>query len=377
MRRELEVLTPTELFGATLDREYSEPIRLEEFWKREGNYRKYEQLISNIADRRAQLNPDVQISSFDACLKKTLDGAEWQEKYSKAIAIISKRILERTKETRQYDKWLNKCSSVSGTKREQALNWRILEIKIERNRRKAQKQLLDSPLPEEELDIKIEASTKEAAELFLAHEFHFPYYFGFSQLAKMSSLNIMQFLTLANDLFEEVISAKLLHQSIALTPDRQEDILTKVATKRWNSIPYSDLNGRDIVRFLEAIRLMCLIETEKPNAPYAPGVTGFAISMRDRAKLIDHNFLKLHPEHVKLSKVLSSCIANNYLEVYLDRRQGPKGGSTWMILYLNRLLCVHFGLPINYGGWRALKLDDLCKFISQRELQRKEKGRHI
>ena len=55
----LEALTTKELFGAEIGREYGEPIKLEEFWRREGN--KYEQMIANIADRRAKLNPDIQM----------------------------------------------------------------------------------------------------------------------------------------------------------------------------------------------------------------------------------------------------------------------------------------------------------------------------
>jgi len=32
-------------------------------------------------------------------------------------------------------------------------------------------------------------------------------------------------------------------------------------------------------------------------------------------------------------------------------------------LYLNRLLCVYFGLPLQYGGWRPKKIDELSKWI--------------
>ena len=162
-------------------------------------------------------------------------------------------------------------------------------------------------------------------------------------------------------------------QSVLLSPNRQEDILKKVATNQWESIPYSDPNGREIMQLLEAIRDMCLLETVKPNAPYAPGVTGFAISMRDQQRLIDKDYLKNRPEYVKLSRIISSCISNNYLEVYLDRRQGPRDSGTWMLMYLNRMVCLYFGLSLNYGGWRPLKLDKLCEYAGLKELEKKER----
>ena len=42
-----------------------------------------------------------------------------------------------------------------------------------------------------------------------------------------------------------------------------------------------------------------------------------------------------------------------------------------MILYMNRLLCLYFGLPLQYGGWRPLNLDRLNKFV---RLPKQESG---
>lgn len=367
----LEALTPSELFGAKMGREYGEPIKLEDFWRREGT--RYEQMVANIADRRAKLNPDIQIGPFQACLQNSLDGIEWKQKYVKVTEVIIKRLKERTRNTKRYIEWMQKCESAEGTPREKAINWRVLEIKIERDKKKAQRQLIDSPLPQEELDLKAEAALREAAELFLAHEFKFPYHFGFERLVKLSTSNIEQFLIFASAIFEEVISAKLLKQSISLSPNRQEDILIKVSKQLWDSIPFSTPNGREIARLLEGIRVMSMVETEKPTAPYAPGVTGFAISTQDQDRLLDPNYLSIHPELAKIAKILSECISNNYLLMHKGVRQGPKGSDTKTVLYLNRWLCLHFGLPLQYGGWQKLKLDELINYIGQ-DRQKREKG---
>jgi hypothetical protein len=321
--------------------------------------------MANIADRRAKLNPDIQIGPFEGCLQSSLDGFDWQNRYSEIVNVISKRILEKVRSTRRYEGWIDTCKTAEGTPRERASKWRVLEVKIERDTRKAQQQLIDSPLPENSPDLEFESAIKEAAELFLSREFKTPYYFGFSKLSKVASSNIEQFLEFASDLFEEVISAKLLRQSGVLLPNRQEDILREATERRWEAIPQTVPNGREVIAWLDAIRQFCLWETEKPNAPYAPGVTGIAISMNERSRLIDPKIQAEHLEYRRLARVLSACISNNLLETSLDRRQGQKGGTTWMILYLNRYLCLHFGLPLQYGGWRPLKLKELCLYLEQ------------
>jgi len=371
MAERLEALSTPELFGAKMGREYSQPIKLEDYWRQEGN--RYEQMVANIADRRAKLNPDIQIGPFQACLQSSLDGIEWKQRYTKAIEVISKRLREKTKGTKRYSEWVKKCESFDGTPREKAINWRVLEIKIERNNRRAQRQLIDAPLPEEDFDPKTEAGLKDAAELFLSHEFKFPYAFGFERLVKISTSNVEQFLIFASAVFEEVISAKLLKQSVSLSPNRQEDILLKVSKQTWNTIAFSTPHGREIIRLLERIRVMCIVDTEKPTAPYAPGVTGFAISTKDQDKLVDPNYLALHPELVRVSKVLSECIANNYLLMHKGVRQGTKVSDTKTVFYLNRWLCVYFGLPLQYGGWQKLKLSELVSYIGV-EPQKREKA---
>ena len=118
------------------------------------------------------------------------------------MELVAERVQKKAQGTKRYDNWIDSCLAFKGTAREKAINWRILEIKIERNKKKAQRQLIDAPLSMEADS----SATREAAELFLSREFRLPYYFGFSKLVKMSSLNIEQFLVLASDLFEEVIS---------------------------------------------------------------------------------------------------------------------------------------------------------------------------
>ena len=62
----------------------------------------------------------------------------------------------------------------------------------------------------------------------------------------------------------------------------------------------------------------------------------------------------------ELTDVLASCIAQNILEPRLDHLNK---GQLWLVLYLNRLLCLHHDLPLGYGGWRPQKLPTLAKWL--------------
>ena len=121
-------------------------------------------------------------------------------------------------------------------------------------------------------------------------------------------------------------------------------------------------NGRDVLKLLESFKQLALWETYKMNAPYAPGVTGFAISMDDREKLIDLGIRKKNPKYYHLINALSSAISHNLLEVHTDKKQG---GKKWMVFYLNRMLCLHFGLPLQYGGWRPKSVDEINKWLDE------------
>lgn len=357
-----EILSP----GARPGRDYVEVTSLEEFWRGGKQAFQFEKTVANIADRRVKLNPHVQIGSFDGCLRNSLDEPEWTKKYNDAFETVSRRVNDKTSLTKKFDNWKSRIDGLMGGARERALGIRELEIMIDREKMKAQRRLLDLPIPLEEFESQRNSSLMASAELFLMREFGIPYYYGFSRLARMSSSNIEQFLMMGGELFEEVISAALLKQSFVLSGTRQEEILRKVANRVWKEIPRTIPNGRDVMRLLESIRQLCTKETFRPNAPYAPGVTGIAISMNDRKRLVDPESQQNYPVYARLSRTLSACISNNLLEVSLDRKQGAKGKRTWMILYLNRLLCLHFGLPLQYGGWRPRRLHQVCLYLEKK-----------
>ena len=115
-------------------------------------------------------------------------------------------------------------------------------------------------------------------------------------------------------------------------------------------------------KFLDCAGQFARTETYKPTASYAPGVTGFGIRMEYREQLTNPECWIKHPEYRELSSILSSCLAFNLLDAFPDHKQGRKD-ERWLIFNLNRWLCVRYGLPLHYGGWRPKTLGELTKWI--------------
>lgn len=350
--------------GAILGRDHEGIISLETFWRR-GNKR-FQALVSNIADCRVAEAANIKIESFDLCIQNSLDTDRWQDKFTKGSQAIAQRIHTRVSGKPEYNDWIwiTEQESASFNPQEVAISWRTLEILIERVERKSrQLTLFDSPLEEDELEKRKSSSVRAAAELFFCEEFKLPYYYGISRLASMASSNIEQFLWVAGGLFEESLSAAFLKQHKDLPPERQEQILKQAVKERWESLPQDVQYGRDVRNFLQAIGNFAKLQTNLPNAPYVPGVTGIAISMSDRIKLQNPKHLNQDPGLAHLSRVIKTCVAYNLLHAALDRKQGQKGGERKMLLYLNRMLCIHFNLPLGYGGWREQSLKELVTWL--------------
>jgi len=366
----LEALDVEELLssGASSGRDYDRVVTIEDYWS--SYSRRFEKVITNVADRRSRDAKDVEVGSFSECLQESLDGMEWKDQFQKGTEIVEGRVRELVTGSNKYNQWIKEREKFEGTPREIAIAWRSLQILIERDKRKAQ-QTLDFELEVEELEHREASSVKAAAELFFCQEFNIPYYYGLLRLAAMASSNIEQFLWLAGDLFEEVVSAILLKQPGQLSPIDQERILKKTIKDKWEVLPQEIRHGTEVRMFLDSLGKFAKWETYKPNAPYAPGVTGIAISMTDRDRLGKRNNLVKDDRLLRLSYVLSSCIAHNLFEVTMNQKCK---GQYWMVLNLNRMLCVHFGLPLQYGGWREKNLDELCKWLDKGYMPPRKNG---
>ena len=95
----------------------------------------------------------------------------------------------------------------------------------------------------------------------------------------------------------------------------------------------------------------------------APGVTGVRLSRSELGKLAAPS-KPLGPTGATLQRVLAECAAENLLVQRESQATGSRDSGT--IFYLNRSLCVHYGLPLQMGGWRDVSVGELMKWMERR-----------
>lgn len=360
----LEALTTEELLdvGSKHGRDYdNRALTLERHWR---NYPgRFEKTVSAIADKRVRESLQVEIGSFANCVQSNLETPDMRAPLDQAAATAEIIVREKWEHDHRFEEWLASADTEYGTSYEQGLAWQTLDILATRESRKSQLSFVSEgfALSPEELHKQDDSAVKAAAELFFAHNSRLPYYFGLRKLSALASHNIEQFLAIAGELFEEASSSAILKRPPQLSVQRQHSILKRAAKQWWEqdvlrAVPQQS----EVRRFVEAIGRVAQNETNRPNAPYAPGVTGISITMIELDQLRDEKVLSARPDLKRLASVIGICLAHNILEADLDRSQGYERR---MLLYLNRLLCCHFDLPLQYGGYRARKVDDLARWV--------------
>jgi len=358
----LEALPAEDLLaeGALEDRDYDGEIRLERRWRKRNVA--YVKFIDQIADLRAHDADGFQGRNFFPALAEDLDPTSWDTVFEAQSTAIEQRLVTRVGQQQRYEQWLSQRRAVAGSPRDRALGWRELEILIERDIAKSQRSFDFDALTEEDLSDKESAGVKAAAEVFLSREAKAPIYFGRQKLASLSSSNVDQFVELAGDLFEELAAKTAVRRGAGsvLSAERQHLILKRAAERRWEGIPRRVPRGYEARRFLEAVGTFCAGQTYRPSAPYPPGVTGFGITMQDRARLIGGG--RQSQAFGELRSMLAALVSQNLLEPNLDHKNK---GESLIIFYLNRVLCAHFDLPLGYGGWRKKSLKELSDWLAR------------
>jgi hypothetical protein len=143
-----------------------------------------------------------------------------------------------------------------------------------------------------------------------------------------------------------------------LLPQEQEKRLQDAAASKRDFITRTHKDGTKAQRLLDSIGLFCRERTFQPNAPYAPGVTGVRLSNSELSKL---ERVQDQAKIGKLKKVLFECVAENLLVTRESAASTNREGGT--VFYLNRTLCAHFSLPLQYGGWQETTIQKLSDWM--------------
>lgn len=360
-------MEPEDLVGDGEPRRNSFPVWLEREAERLGAHtrrgtrtRQFEKLLADIAGKRAN-SPLHEYGNEDLQFTELLDVDEADELISRAeraVDTIRDRLTAQVADTSRYGRWFADVDALAPL--ESARRWRELEIVIARDKDRQELGLFELELTDDERKERSGAPIREAADLWLRREFGLPFYWGSRRLAKLSAENIEQYLNLSADLFDEMLAGITLRRGARVSRLRQDAALTAACDQFWAEIPDRRIGGRAIQQLLRHIAKLCRTDTYRTKAPYAPGVTGTALSMRDRARLLDPDVRARTPGAQALFEALHGAIGHNLLRAHKDR---SVKNDRWMVLYLNRLTCVRYGLPLGYGGFRERSLEDMCQWM--------------
>lgn len=338
-------------------------VNLEQFWSTGTKFQKF---ASSVAEKRLSTIAEGESANLATYLAEEIDKEYWEEA-KKHIQTIRERIIKKFS-NKKYTKWIETREKYEGNEIDTLIEWKRLEILIYRDFNKSQQLLFEEFLAEEVLDQQDDSSIENGARLFLHEEFKMPYYYGFQKISRLSSSNIEQFLQISGKLFEAISTNQLKkisqnkNLSVSITPKKQDQIIKKLTAAKWKELDIRVPSASQVKIFVDNIGDFCRQETFKPNAWNSPGINAIAITMHERDILKDKAINDVnHPMH-ELAKCIAVCIAYNLLDFRLNYPQGTPG-NLLMILFLNRIYCAQYSLPLNNGKFKARKLNDLRKFL--------------
>ncbi|CAN7757875.1 hypothetical protein LJR130_006952 [Variovorax sp. LjRoot130] len=360
---ERTVALGTELLsqGAREGRDLRE-YNLDRMWSDAKGMSQFVSYAQNILDRRMKNQDAVPVGSFTQCLRDELVSGEVRIQVAEGIERFRNEV-ERHQSKQRYAQWLARADQYTSDQNlESLLELYVTRILLVRDESKRQLSL-DLTLTEEELEDRDSSQVRSAAELFMHEELGIPYYFGFDRLCVMATSNVEELLALAAALYVGLQAKQVLRKSEPiLSPLEQDKLLREAAGRKRDFIPKSHTEGTRAQRLLDSIGAFCYDQTFAPNAPYAPGVTGVRLSRAELAKLIAPG--AFGPPGVALQRVLAECAAENLLVQRESQATGSRDSGT--IFYLNRSLCVNYGLPLQMGGWRDVSVGELMRWMERR-----------
>lgn len=349
-----ELLAP----NGTRGRECARPVTLERFWRR--NPSKFKSLLREISDKRAAPPGEHGGNAFSANLDDSFGrdpGGVWDDILHEQRSRVAEMFGRLSKYRELIGGMDDDPDPIAG-----AVKWKSLELAITRESKTGQTRLNgDAPLDRGQF-LAAMRPLRAVSRYLVAAEYKMPYCYGFDDLCALSSSNVQQFLDLASGLFDDMMAARMLDADRRITAVRQDKILRSAADERWEEIVQT-IDCPGLERLLDSMAEFCAAQTLLPGAPYL-GVTGIAISARDQRVLQQQSAKGTNPRYAALANVLSTCFGHNILEPNPDFKQGRRG-SKHLVVYMNRLLCLRYGLPLQYGGWREKTLEALCGFMER------------
>lgn len=348
--------------GAREGRDLRE-YRMDELWGSTKGNNQTLNTFSQILDRRLHIQNIIPPGSLAQYLRDRLVASDVEGQISAAIDLFQK-VSQRLDKTPRYQNWIAHGEIITKHSASETIT-DLLSILILIFRDEAKRQLafqLD-PLQQEELEQRDSSQVAAAAEIMSNDEFGVPYYFGIDRICAMATNNVEELLSLAAVLYEGLRAKLVLRRAeLNLSPSEQEKLLKAAARRKREFIPKSHTEGTRAANLLDAIGSFCREKTFQRTAPYAPGVTGVRLSQSELLKL--RTVKGVIPEPlVTLRRVVSESVAENLLTTRDSSASTSRESGT--VFYLNRTLCAHYGLPLQYGGWQDITVQEAVDWMER------------
>jgi hypothetical protein len=317
--------------------------------------------FSQILDRRLHIQNLIPPGTLSQYLSDQLMPSDVEEQFHNVVALFRKESQRLNSNTR-YKEWFARGETMlrmsSSRTIEELLSLLILVARDEARRQLA---LQLEPLPTEELELRDSSQVQGAAEIMANEAFGVPYYYGIERLCAMATNNVEELLSLAAALYDGLRAKLVLRRAdLILSAFDQEKLLRAAAKRKREFIPKAHTEGTRAARLLDAIGSFCREKTFQPTAPYAPGVTGVRFSLSELAKIRQ---LRTSDTINVLRKVIAESVAENLLTTRESAASTSRESGT--VFYLNRTLCVHYGLPLQYGGWQDISTQDAVEWMEK------------
>jgi hypothetical protein len=190
-----------------------------------------------------------------------------------------------------------------------------------------------------------------AASLFnLHHDYGRPYYFGINDVCDASSENAEQFLQLASELVEEVVTQVARGRNSLLEPAKQDALLRKQGKKiieGWN-FPHD----RRVKLLVQKMAGICMEKSREPNGAVIANAIGIPA---DELDLVADRY-------PNLASVLQFAIAYNAINLVPNHSCKKK---LWCLLEVGGMVSLSYGLTLKRGGFVESNINKLAKLLEE------------
>lgn len=344
----------------SLNRDYNPNIVIDNYWPDKAEM--FYKMLGRIADRRVKEAAIGNYSKLSDCITNDLEG----KKYAKALREYNNSLRQQIEANRDskyiYEEIIEHLKQDQDMSIfEQAVWYECIIIK-ENRRKSEQLSFFASERTSLEEFKEFVKENKSAAKFYLSRNAGLPVYYSMDHLKILSSYNVEQFLFFAAAYLDHC-RIKTIGQSLKsrkrLTTEEQEKAICVAAEQKWEDMDFRYINIRSIKNFLNNIANICINSRDEERGSYSGGAyTGIGIKKSVLVNSIGH------PHYEELADILGACVASKYLE----RKEINYGDI--VVFYLNRWLCVHYGLPLAYGGWKRCGMNALASLCKDEDLFR-------